>query len=239
MDTSLEFHFEQSYEVLLTDDTGVNDDGMNRQDIIADLKPGEPLYFQREINHPDPFAINVYTENRLMVGQITREKKLARHLDRGGVITGNVKRISGGPNLVQKTLKLKGKKYNCFVEVVPQEIEIKKFRDFIKRDEQIAKAITRAESHQKDNIRLAVKNYRQAIDLIIANDEISNAARAWRRTKVPVNVLSMIYEQSGKYSEAADLIDWYFGFDDYCGISKYDLEMITIRRKRLADKIKK
>ena len=82
-----------------------------------------------------------------------------------------------------------------------------------------------------------MKNYQQAINAIIEYDQQGTKAQAWRRSKIPVNRLSMMLEKHGRLSEALEIIDWYHGYDDYVGIDKYDRDMIQKRMKRIRKKL--
>lgn len=237
MDKTLELYFEQTYLVRLADTGLPGEDERSRQEMLAACKAGEPVYFKRDHSHPNKSAILVIRENGQKIGYVLNEKRLARHIDRGGELQGKIKHISGGPTLIQRLLKLRGKKHSASIEIIASEIDTDRFDDIFTRDHEIARIIARAESHQRDNTRLAIKNYKLAIDKIVENDENGLNAKAWRRSKVPVNVLSMIYEQQNKLKESLDIINWYLDFDDYRGIDKYDYDMILKRKKRLEKKL--
>ncbi|MCK5839118.1 MAG: hypothetical protein KAG99_04675 [Bacteroidales bacterium] len=229
MDTSLELKLEQRYTCKISDSS---------QDVIAGCSLGENVYFNRDHNLPDDkHAVSVLREHGEKIGYIRNDSKLARHLDGEGEYVATVNRIIGGPNLFQRTFGLKGKDYSCIIEIVLSELDLEKHQLFIAGDRKISKIILRAESHTKDNPKLAVKNYQQAINAIVEYDQQGTKAQAWRRSRIPVNKLSMMLEKQGKLAEALDIIDWYLGYDDYVGIDKYALDMIQKRMKRIKKKL--
>ncbi len=229
MDTSLELKLEQRYTCKISDST---------QEVIASCSLSENVYFNRDYNHPDDnHAVSVLREHGEKIGYIRNDSKLARHLDGGGEYVATVNKIIGGPNFFQRTFGLKGKDYSCILEIVLSDLDLEKHQSFITGDREISKIILRAESHTKDNPKLAVKNYQQAINAIIEYDQQGTKAQAWRRSKIPVNRLSMMLEKHGRLSEALEIIDWYHGYDDYVGIDKYDRDMIQKRMKRIRKKL--
>jgi len=119
-----------------------------------------------------------------------------------------------------------------------EELDPGSFKEYIDKDHEIARIIARAEAHEKDSMRLAIKNYKQAVKEIIKFDEQGNTAMSWRQSRIPVNRLSSVYEKEGKYKEALALINWYQDYDDYLGLTKYGNEMIEKRKKRIEKKMK-
>jgi hypothetical protein len=178
--------------------------------------------------------IKVFNNNGQQIGSILREKELAIHLDRGGDVRARIIAAPGSNRFINRFLNLFRMNKSHFIEVVMTPLNPENFRGIIDRDREIARTVARAVAHEKDSIKLAIRNYLQAIDQIVALDDTGLEARAWRQTRIPVNRLSMVYEKEGKVSEALKVIDWYLSYEDYVGIDPYEMEMILKRKERLA-----
>ncbi len=67
--------------------------GAHRQDIIAKLKEGEPIFLVREPNNPhDPNAVALFTEGDRDIGYLPRDwaAEIAERLDAGSPVTAKV-----------------------------------------------------------------------------------------------------------------------------------------------------
>jgi len=238
MDNSLELQLEQRFTIKLSQVDIDNVDGRNRQEVLSNCKVNDIVDLERDTeNKKDRYSILVKCKHNHIMGVISNKQKLALHLDRGGRLEAKIKKIVGKPTFIQKAFRIKGKGIICYLDVTRKDYDPARFKEFIEKDKDISRTIARAEMHEKDNMRLAIKNYKQAIEQIKDFDEGGVKARSWRRTAIPVNRLSMLYEKQKKYQEALDLINWYFSYNDYSGISKYDNEMIRKRKSRISKKL--
>ncbi len=235
MESTLELNLEEKFVIRLEDTAGTNENGMKRSDIVSGCKENEPAFLRRPHNlHGNRFMINVFNNNGQHIGSILKEKELAIHLDRGGGVRARIITAPGSNRYITRFLNLFRINKSHFIEVLMTPLNPENFRAIIDRDREIARTVARAVAHEKDRMKLAIRNYLQAIDQIIALDDIGLEARAWRQTRIPVNRLSMVYEKEGKAAEALKVIDWYLSYEDYVGIDPYEMEMILKRRERLA-----
>jgi hypothetical protein len=97
--------------------TRKNDDGTDRQNLIADLSEGDQLTFEREYeNEHDENAIAVYDCSGQQLGYLKSSvaEDVAPILDSGGKITGFVTEVTGG---------MGDESYGCNIriEVFPQK----------------------------------------------------------------------------------------------------------------------
>jgi hypothetical protein len=178
--------------------------------------------------------IKVFNNSGQHIGSIFGEKELAIHLDRGGEVRARIKNATGNLRIINRFVNFFRKNKSFFIEVVMTHLNPERFRDIIEKDREIGRTVARAVAHEKDSMKLAIRNYLQAIDQIVALDNLGLEARAWRQTRIPVNRLSMVYEKEGKGAEALKVIDWYLSYQDYVGIDPYEMEMILKRKERLA-----
>jgi hypothetical protein len=235
MESTLELHLEERFIVRLEDTAGMNENGTERKDLLAGCTENQQVYLRCDhVSTDHQFLIQVFNDTGQQIGSVHGEKEIAFHLDRGGEVNARIKRHVGKPGFFRKILNRIRKLKNCYLEVILLPLHPEAFMEYIEKDRDIARIIARAEAHEKDNIKLAIRNYRQAIDEIVTYDSLGLRARAWRQTRIPVNRLSMAYEKEGKFAEALKVIDWYLAYPDYHGIDPYEREMIMKRRERLA-----
>ncbi len=235
MESTLELNLEEKFVIRLDDTSGRNENGTERRDIVSACTENQPVYLRRPHDLPQQrYLIKVFNDTGQQIGSIFSEKELAVHLDRGGEVRARVKNATGNSWLINRFLNLFRKSKSCYIEVIKTPLNPDPFKDIIDKDKEIARTIARAVAHEKDSMKLAIRNYLQAIDQIVALDNIGLAARAWRQTRIPVNRLSMVYEKEGKVAEALKVIDWYLSYQDYVGIDPYEMEMILKRKERLA-----
>lgn len=235
METTLELNLEEKFVIRLEDTAGVNENGIKRSDIVSGLTENEPVYLRRSFDYRQHrFLIRVFNASGQQIASIFGEKELAIHLDRGGEVRARITSATGNSRLFNRFLNFFRKNKSCFIEVTKISLNPELFSDIIQKDKEIGRTVARAVAHEKDSVKLAVRNYLQAIDQIVALDNIGLKARAWRQTRIPVNRLSMVYEKEGKTAEALKVIDWYLSYEDYVGIDPYEMEMILKRKERLA-----
>lgn len=228
MEKELAFHFDQKIVVQIRDLDSPT------QEILAHCKLNEPLTLRKiSSGHRKKFTYEILRANDEKLGTFVASKPFTIHLDRGGEYAARIIRIKDRPGMVQRILGLGGKPSGFEMEIILREIKQEAYKNYIDRDQQIAKTIVRASSQEKDYTKVAMKNYRKAIDNIVALDSEGLPAKAWRTIPVPVNNLSRMYEQEGLIEDALELINWYLTWDDYLGIDDYELNIIQKRKKRL------
>ena len=235
MESTLELNLEEKFLIRLEDTAGMNENGTKRSDIVSECEENEPVYLRRPYDTPgNRFTIMVFNNSGQHIGSIFGEKELAVHLDRGGDVKARMVDAPGSTGFINRFLNMFRKNKSFFIEVVMTPLNPEHFRNIIEKDREIGRTVARAVAHEKDSMKLAIRNYLQAIDQIVALDNIGLQARAWRQTRIPVNRLSMVYEKEGKGTEALKVIDWYLSYQDYVGIDPYEMEMILKRKERLA-----
>jgi hypothetical protein len=234
MDSSLELKLEGKFVVRLYETTGKNPDGTKREDLLEGCREGQPVYIRRELlpaagNH----SVHVFDGLGRQLGTFCSEREIAVHLDRGGKAEARITNLPGRPGLVRRIFGWKKRTMDYHLEVSLKELVIPNDDPIFEKDREIVRTIARAEAHEKDSMRLAIRNYQQAIGQILELDSMGLRARAWRQSRIPVNRLSLALEKEGRNEEAIDIIDWYLGYEDYHGIDPYEREMILKRRERL------
>ncbi len=234
MESTLELNLEEKFVIRLEDTAGISENGTRRSDIVSGCTENEPVYLRRSYDsRQHRFLIRAFNASGQQIGSIFGEKELAVHLDRGGELQAKITNAPGNSRFFNRLLNLFRKNKSCYLEVIKTALNPESFKDIIQKDKEIGRTVARAVGHEKDSVKLAIRNYLQAIDQIVALDDLGLEARAWRQTRIPVNRLSMVYEKEGKAAEALKVIDWYLSYEDYVGIDPYEMEMILKRKERL------
>jgi hypothetical protein len=84
-------------EMTVVGETGTNEDGRARQEIIAKLRTGEDVDLERVRTEDEPQAVRVVS--RLgEIGRLKREdaERIAPYLDQGGRVSASIAHIDGG-----------------------------------------------------------------------------------------------------------------------------------------------
>jgi hypothetical protein len=234
MESSLELNLEEKFIVPLMEVTGRNPDGTNREDLLRTTRANQPVYLRRGFTlKAFDHTVHVFDGLGRQLGTFSSEREIAVHLDRGGKAEARIHRVPGRSGLIRRLIGFTSRPRDYLLEVSLKEMEIPVEEPFMEKDKEIARTIARAEAHEKDNMRLAIKNYQLAIEQIIELDAMGLRARAWRQSRIPVNRFSLALEKEGHNEEAIRIIDWYFDYEDYHGIDPYEREMILKRRERL------
>lgn len=225
----------QKVEKFRTNLVGVtfeNTDGVNRQQLIKNLKPGDALILAREQeNKYDKFAIAVFRSDGIQVGYLPGgDIRMANHLDSGGTAEIRVIAVTGGGDQANS---LSNNIYGCAIEVVkhdPKWIEVIPFMD---QSSKIEKLLTKTQQLEVKSPENAIRGYLKVIKLIRELDEISTIAAHWRRARYPINRLSLLLERKGESLLALDAILDYEQYNDVYGIIAEDERSVASRKQRL------
>lgn len=214
--------------------TYLNEDGTNRQGLISDLKKRSKISLVREYdNEKDKDAIAVVNDKGNKLGYLPSDPQLANHIDGGGAFQVEIIRIAGGPTILNKLLKQQGKNYGLVIKIYKGDPDWKIVSPIMEEDTDIGKIVGRASDQEKTKPDLAIKNYEKAIKLIIEFDSKGIIYKAWRRTKIPIDRITLLLEQQKRNEEALEWLEWYNNYDDYYRISSTAQTMIDKRYKRL------
>tara|TARA_R110001592_G_scaffold337300_1_gene623629 strand:+ start:245106 stop:245732 length:627 start_codon:yes stop_codon:yes gene_type:complete len=203
------------------------------------LKPGQRLTLKREPNNEfDNNAIAVFGFSGEQLGYLPgNDILLANHMDMGGVAYARVVEVIGGPGLLGFFNKANAKSYGCIIDVVKGEIDHSATRPFFKLSSDIGAELDRAKKLEKEKPEEAVAIYRKAIEDIIALDMKGTMAKACRRSRYPINRLTMILVELKKTQEAYDEILKWQAYDDCLGILRGDKASTEKRKLSLETKL--
>jgi hypothetical protein len=203
--------FEQEFKTRVAGVTYCNADGTDRQSLLKKCCSGEQVELRREPNNPhDKFAISVVTGRGEILGYIPAgDRRLANHIDGGGQIRASIVEITGGPNLFQKLLGLRGKCYGCVLQIVKGDPDWKAVRPWLDANREIDNLLKVTHLSEKDSPEKSIAQYRDAIAKITALDSNGPKASAWRTVKYPIDRLSLLLARQDKKAEAlAEIARW-------------------------------
>lgn len=232
-----ERNFFTSFATKVVGVTYTNEDSTNRQDLIAELNNRSKVSLAREYdNEKDKDAITVFNDKGNKLGYLPSDSLLANHIDGGGAIQVEIIRIIGGPTIFNKFLKQQGKNYGLVIKIYKGDPDWKIVSPIMDEDREIGKIVGRASDQEKTKPDLAVKNYEKAIKLITDFDSKGILYKAWRRTYIPIDRITLLLEKQKRYDEVLDWLNWYKNYDDYHQISSTAQTMIDKRFNRLKSK---
>tara|TARA_R110001592_G_C13135396_1_gene746911 strand:- start:1450 stop:2181 length:732 start_codon:yes stop_codon:yes gene_type:complete len=218
--------------------THSNDDGSNRQDILAKAKAGEKIKLVREYeNEFDKEAVAVFNSRNEQLGYLPKGDRLAHHIDSGGKLTATINKIIGGPSFFQKILKKEGKSYGCVLLIKKGSYDWDVVNPLIEESKSIVNILEKAKKQEASNIDTSVKLYKEAIVKIEAMDSKGRLAASWRRVRHPINRLSLLLEKQKELDAAYQAIAEYEAFNDIFGLLKTDLDSVEKRKLRLEKKL--
>lgn len=240
MEISVEFKgYEQGFRTTIAGVTKQNRDGTDRQILVKTLRPGEELNLVRELENPyDKYAVAVFRSTGEQLGYVPAgDRRLADHIDSGGPVTAKVVKITGGPGVLGLLFKPFRKSYGCVIEIVKGDFNWKEVTPYIDKSKRIEELIKATQAIEATDPTKAISKYREAIEQIIAFDEIGPVAASWRRARYPINRLSMLLEKRGDLRGALDEILRYEKFKDAFGLTSTEEKSVATRKQRLSKKL--
>jgi hypothetical protein len=227
--------FDQEFLTRVAGVTYVNQDGTDRQALLRACSPGQPVHLRREPDNPhDKFAIAVALKSGHVIGYIPAgDSRLAEHIDRGGQIAATILSITGGRTWLQRLLGIKGKSYGCVIKIAKGDFDWSTVSPWMAADREIDNLIKSAKRREKNAPNAAVRQYRDAIQKIMALDSNGPTAAAWRTARYPINRLSLALHRQGKEEEALFEIQRWESYPDAVGISDADRQSVNKRKLRL------
>lgn len=216
-----------------------NDDGTNRQEIIKELKVGQPVNLIADpMKKHDRNAVAVLTTAGKQIGFLPSDARDSSSILRGEPVTATIHKLTGGTNWFTRSIL--GKKHmGVVLKLSKQELDWSKFNKFREIAEKFDDRITRAEQVEKSgDINQAILDYKEIIREIYKLTEQDKYASAHRYKPAPNNRLSMCLEKQKDYAEALDVIDRYEKSFDPVQPTKSEKEAIEKRKIRLVKRLK-
>lgn len=228
----------QKFYVVIVGVSKINPDGTSRQSILSKMKSGEVINLVREYDNKfDKNAVAVKNRKGEQLGYLPMGDRLAHHIDLGGKYAAMVKKITGGPSILDKFLRKKSKNYGCVLQVEKGGIDWEIAKPFIEENKIILNLLLAAKNIESSNPGLAIQNYKEAITKIRDMDSKGHMAVAWRSARYPVNRLSLLFEIEKDYKSAYESILDYEATHDDRGQLKNDEESVAKRKIRLEKKL--
>lgn len=216
-----------------------NDDGTDRQEIIKELKVGQPVNLVADpMNKHDRNAVAVLTAAGKQIGFLPSDARDSSSILRGEPIKATIYKLTGGTNWFARSIL--GKKHiGVVLKLSKPEPDWSRFNKLREIAEQFDKRIEKAEQTEKNvNIEQAISDYKSITEEIYKLTEQDKYASAHRYKPSPINRLSMCLEKQKDYVGALDIIEWYEKSFDPVQPTKSEKEAIEKRKIRLVKKLK-
>jgi hypothetical protein len=217
-----------------------NDNGSKRQEIIKNIRINSKVYLERDYeNEFDVFAIKVLNKNKEQIGFLPTDTRLSNYIDSGGETKSFLFKKNGGKSFIEKLFSGKGKPLGCIIEISKEGIneeKAKRFSEFSEFEENLSSKLETIYLGEKENLELAIKNYKEIIELIKKSESKGNFEKANRYVRIPINRLSLLLEKTKNFDLAIQYIEWYKNYEDVRGITKSEMESIEKRYVRIIKK---
>jgi HIRAN domain len=228
----------QQFCVAVVGVTKTNADDSSRQSILSKTKSGEAIDLVREYDNKfDKNAVAVINRKGEQLGYLPTGDRMAIHIDLGGKYSAVVKKITGGPSILDKIFRNIGKNYGCVLQIEKGGINWDLAAPYIAENKNILNLLQAAKDFESSNPILAIQNYKEAITKIKEMDSKGHMAIAWRSARHPVNRLSLLSEMAKDFKSAYETILDYEAMQDECGLLKIDSESVAKRKIRLEKKL--
>ena len=216
-----------------------NDDGINRQDIIKELKTGQSVSLVADpMNKHDRNAVAVLTTGGNQIGFLPSDARDSSSILRGEPITATIHKLTGGTNWFARTIL--GKKHiGVVLKLSKPEPDWSRFNKLREIAEKFDDRITIAEQTEKSgDINQAISDYKEIIEEIYKLTVQDKYASAHRYKPAPINRLSMCLEKQKDYAAALNIIERFEKTYDPVQPTKSKKETIEKRKIRLVKKLK-
>lgn len=230
----------KTFIVAIVGESFQNDDGTNRQDLIKELKAGQPVLLVADpMNKHDRNAVAVLTTDRHQIGFLPSDARDACSILRGEPIKATIYKLTGGINWFARFV-LRKKHIGVILKLSKAEPDWIRFDEYRKIAEKFDKRIEQAEQIEKNgNIEQAILEYKSIIQEIFKLTEQDKYVSAHRYKPSPINRLSLCLEKQKDYAKALDIIKQYEGLFDPVQPTKIEKEAIEKRKLRLIKKMKR
>lgn len=229
--------FEQKYKTKVVGVTFTNADGKQRQTLLKYLTEGEPIYLLRDRqNEHSKNAVAVYDKNHQQLGYLSDDDRLAKHIDMGGKTNATAFRKIGGPSFFERLFGMKGKSYGLIIEI-GKSFDWKSITPIQDEDKKIAAKALKAKNLESTDPAKAIEAYQAIIESIVQFDRKSEIHPYWRRVRIPVDRISLLYDKTKQYDKGIEVLRWYFNYTDAYPHSDSVMKTLVLRFERLLKKL--
>ncbi|MCH2218700.1 MAG: HIRAN domain-containing protein [Flavobacteriales bacterium] len=229
---------EHSFLVKLVGVNHENDDGVNRQLIVQELKVGDSLQLVADpSNVYDPYAVKVLDFLGRQIGFLSSDPRDSRSLLRGEPVSATVFRVTGATNWFAK--KVLGKKFlGVVIEIVKGPIDWSRHTALSEKAKPYDELVRSSRELEKQgDIVASINLYKDVVNKICDLTVTDRYVSAHRRERSPVDRLSLLLEKQKRIEESLQVINHYFSNSDPVPLTKAGLEALIKRKKRICKKL--
>ena len=212
----------------------INNDGVDRQDIIKQLVKKHRVTLVPELtNQFHRWTVAVYTSDNAQFGYLPADALDPAILLRGEPVSAHVFRLTGGTTWFSRVV-LGKKNIGVALRVHIPDPDQQRSSELYEKARPINDQIEQAGSADKSgDTDEAIEQYRKAIDAIAKLTATDKFASAHRRHPAPINRLTLLLEKQKKYPEALEVIEEYLPSLDPVQPGTYEVDLMIQRHQRL------
>ena len=226
----------RTYTVRLRGSSYANNDGTQRQDLVAKCRRGDSLRLVAEPDNPhDRHAVAVFNGAGHQLGYLPSDARDASTIQRGEPIEAKVLRRIGGARWWHKLLG-QDRNYGLLITLTKGEVDwaahTANREPADKADEKVKAALAKEKSEgQTEDV---IESYREAMKYVIDINKNNPVAAAHRYKHAPINRLTMILVKLKRPDEAKAEYENWKAVIDPIGLTKTEKDALEKRIAKLS-----
>jgi HIRAN domain len=210
-----------------------NEDGTDRQRLIAECKAGCALTLRAEPGNPhDRHAVAVFDAKGQQLGYLPSDARDASAILRGESISATVDKRIGGRRWWHQLFGIK-RHYGLLIRLNKAPIDWKAHSQYREVAQAVDTIVADAVAFEKatPSPDEAIAQYKAALAAVIQLNSTNPTAAAHRYQPAPINRLTMLLIRQKQHAEARKHYAAWVAADDPIGLTKADRDAV---QKRLA-----
>lgn len=223
----------QTFVVRLRGGTHSNEDGTDRQRLIAECEAGSALKLRPEPENPhDRHAVAVLDAKDRQLGYLPSDARDASSILRGESVAAVVLKRIGGTRWWHKLFGIK-RHYGLLIRLSKSPIDWKAHNLHREVAQSVDSLVADAVAFEKSGPSPvnAISRYEAALAAVIQLNSTNPTAAAHRYQPAPINRLTMLLVRQKKHADALKHHQAWIAVSDPVGLTKADRDAV---KKRLA-----
>jgi HIRAN domain len=213
-----------------------NEDGSQRQNFLAECKPGDALTLRAEPTNPhDRHAVAVLDTRGRQLGYLPSDARNASSIQRGEGVSASVARTIGGPRWWHRFFGLE-RHYGLLIRLTKASIDWAAHNKHREAAQVVDKLVAEAVRLEKSEAPIAevIACYETALSAVVSLNESSPVIAAHRYEAAPINRLTMLLVREKRREEARRAYEGWLGVADPVGLTKVDKVALEKRMSKLS-----
>jgi hypothetical protein len=224
-----------TFIVRLRGGSSTNEDGSQRQALLAECNPGDALALRAEPTNPhDRHAVAVLDTNGRQLGYLPSDARDASSIQRGEGVSASVIRTIGGPHWWQRIFGIK-KHYGLLIRLTKAPIDWAAHNKHRETAQPVDKLVAQAFGVEKAEAPVAevIARYETAVSAVVALNRSNPTAAAHRYEAAPINRLTMLLLREKRREDARRAYAEWSSVSDPVGLTKAEKAALEKRMSKL------